>query len=263
MTDSQLGATSDEAIYPSLRGRAVLVTGGAAGIGASIVEHFARQGARVALLDIADRPAAALAGRFAAEGLPRLHFQHADVTDIAALRAAIAACAEAVGPITVLVNNAAHDERHRWEDVTPEYWDGRMAVNLRHQFFAIQAVAPTMIAAGQGAIVNLGSTSWRIGLGGMPAYTASKAAIEALTRSFARDLGPHGIRVNCVLPGWVMTERQLALWVDDNTDDLLKRVQCLPGRLYPPDIARMVLWLAAGDSRMVTNQTFVVDAGWT
>ncbi len=262
MTELAPGTIGNAATYPSLRDRAVLVTGGAAGIGASVVEHFARQGARVALLDIADEAAAGLAGRLAGEGL-RVHVGHADVTNIPALREAIAVAAEAVGTFSVLVNNAAHDERHRWEDVTPEYWDGRIAVNLRHQFFAIQAVAPGMVAAEGGAIINLGSTSWRIGLGGMPAYTASKAAIEALTRSFARDLGPHGIRVNCVLPGWVMTERQLALWVDENTDELLKRVQCLPGRLYPPDIARMVLWLAAEDSRMVTNQTFVVDAGWT
>ncbi len=262
MTEASLAAR-DEAVYPTLRGRSVLVTGGATGIGASIVEHFCRQGARVAFLDIADAAAAALVEALAKAGLEPPRYRHADVTDIAALRAAMAACAEAVGAFSVLVNNAAHDERHRWEDVTPEYWDGRIAVNLRHQFFAIQAAAPAMVAAGGGAIVNLGSTSWHIGIGGMPGYTASKAAIEALTRSFARDLGPHNIRVNCVLPGWVMTERQLALWVDDGTDALLKRVQCLPGRLYPPDIARMVLWLAAEDSRMVTNQTFVVDAGWT
>ena len=267
MADTDVAAEASQAerhaaVYASLRGRSVLVTGGATGIGASVVEHFCRQGARVALLDIADHAASALLGSIAESGLDAPHYHHADVTDIAALRRAMAACAEAVGPFSVLVNNAAHDERHAWDEVTPEYWDGRIAVNLRHHFFAIQAAAPAMIAAGGGAIVNLGSTSWRIGLGGMPAYTASKAGIEALTRSFARDLGPHGIRVNCVLPGWVMTERQLALWVDDQTDALLTRVQCLPGRLYPPDIARMVLWLAADDSRMVTNQSFVVDAGW-
>lgn len=251
-----------DAIYPSLRDRAVLVTGGAAGIGASIVEHFARQGARVAFLDIDAESAGALVEQVAAAGLPRPIFQKVDLADIAALKAAITACVAAIGPPAVLVNNAAHDERHAWQDVTEAYWDERIAVNLRHQFFAIQAVAPGMIAAGSGAIVNLGSISWRLGQGGMPAYVASKAGIEALTRSFARDLGGHHIRVNCVLPGWIMTQRQLSLWVTEETQAMLERVQCLPGRLYPPDIARMVLFLAAEDSRMCSNQTFVVDGGW-
>jgi NAD(P)-dependent dehydrogenase (short-subunit alcohol dehydrogenase family) len=256
------GEIEQPAIYPSLRDRAVLVTGGAAGIGASIVEHFWRQHARVVFVDIDDARAERLTDRLSETGYHRPSYIRCDLTDIAALRAAFSRAADLLGPIGVLVNNAAHDERHRWQDVTPKYWDERIAVNLRHQFFAIQAVAPAMADAGGGSIVNFGSTSWRIGIGGMPAYVASKAAIEALTRSFARDLGKDRIRVNCVLPGWVMTERQLALWVDDDTEALLKRVQCLPGRLYPPDLARMVLFLAADDSRMVTNQTFVVDAGW-
>jgi NAD(P)-dependent dehydrogenase (short-subunit alcohol dehydrogenase family) len=253
----------NDAIYPSLRGRAVLVTGGAGGIGASIVEHFAAQGARVAFLDIADEPASVLAERIAAAGHERPVYRHADVADIAALQAAIAALVEAVGPFHVLVNNAAHDERHRWQDVTPEYWEQRLAVNLRHQFFAIQAVAPAMIAAAGGSIINFGSTSWRIGIGGMPAYTASKAGIEALTRSFARDLGEHRIRVNCVLPGWIMTERQLSKWMDEDGERRRQEGQCLKDRLYPPDMARLVLWLAADDSRMATNQTWCVDGGWT
>lgn len=253
---------SDDAHYPSLRDRVALVTGGAMGIGAAVVEHFAAQGARVAFLDIDAAAGEALATRLRGEYAGAVHFAAADVTDIAALRAAIAAAAAALGPIAVLVNNAAHDERHAWQDVTPEYWDNRIAVNLRHHFFAIQAVAPAMIEAGGGSIVNLGSTSWRIAAGGMPAYVASKAAIEGLTRSFARDLGPHRIRVNCVLPGWVMTERQLALWVKPDTDAYLKQVQCLPDRLYPPDIARLVLWLAADDSRMCSSQSMVVDGGW-
>ena len=254
---------AEDAIYPSLRDRAVLITGGASGIGASIVEHFARQGARVAFLDVADEPARVLAERLATEGHVRPVFHHADLADVDALRAGIAACREAIGAPAILVNNAGHDERHAWQEVTPDYWDARIATNLRHQFFAMQAVAPDMIAAQHGAIVNLGSISWRLGLGGMPAYVASKAAVEALTRSFARDLGPHRIRVNCVLPGWIMTERQLALWVTQETDAMLEKAQCLPGRLYPPDIARMVLYLAAADSRMCTSQTFVVDGGWT
>jgi NAD(P)-dependent dehydrogenase (short-subunit alcohol dehydrogenase family) len=253
----------NDAIYPSLRDRAVLVTGGASGIGAAIVEHFAAQGARVAFLDIADALAEALVAGIAAAGHPRPLYRHADVTDIAALRAAIAAAAEAIGPFHVLVNNAAHDERHRWQDVTPAYWDARLAVNLRHQFFAIQAVAPAMIAAGGGSIINFGSTSWHLGIGGMPAYTASKAGIEALTRSFARDLGEHRIRVNCVLPGWILTERQLALWMTEENERVRQAGQCLKDRLYPPDMARLVLWLAADDSRMATNQTWCVDGGWT
>jgi len=252
----------NDAIYPSLRGRAVLVTGGASGIGASIVEHFAAQAARVAFIDIADEAAATLAERIAAVGHPRPVYQHADVTDIAALQAAIAALVQQVGPIHVLVNNAAHDERHRWQDMTPDYWDQRVAVNLRHQFFAIQAVAPAMIAAGAGSIINFGSTSWRMGIGGMPAYTASKAGVEALTRSFARDLGEHRIRVNTVLPGWIMTERQLTRWMDEAGEARRREGQCLKDRLFPPDMARLVLWLAADDSRMATNQTWCVDGGW-
>jgi NAD(P)-dependent dehydrogenase (short-subunit alcohol dehydrogenase family) len=255
---AESGEIAEPAAYPSLRGRRVLVTGGATGIGASMVEHFCRQQAQVVFFDIAGAAAAQLVTRLAGTGLAPPVYVHVDVTDIAQLKAAIGAH----GPFAVLVNNAAHDERHAWGEVTPEYWDERIAVNLRHHFFAIQAVAPAMIDAGGGSIVNFGSISWRIGMGGMPGYTASKAAIEALTRSFARDLGPHRIRVNCVLPGWVMTERQLRLWVNAETDALLERMQCLPGRVYPPDLARMVLFLAADDSRMVTNQTFVVDAGW-
>jgi NAD(P)-dependent dehydrogenase (short-subunit alcohol dehydrogenase family) len=253
----------NDAIYPSLRGRAVLVTGGASGIGAAIVEHFAAQGARVAFIDIADAAAEALAARIAQAGHPRPHFAHADVTDILALQAAIREAAAAVGPFHVLVNNAAHDDRHDWREVTPEYWEGRLAVNLRHQFFAIQAVAPAMIAAGAGSIINFGSVSWHLGMGAMPAYTASKAAVEGLTRSFARDLGPHNIRVNCVIPGWIMTERQLTRWMNEEGEAMRRAGQCLKDRLYPPDVARLVLWLAADDSRMATSQTWTIDGGWS
>jgi D-xylose 1-dehydrogenase len=251
----------NDATYPSLRGRAVLINGGASGIGASLVEHFCAQAARVAFLDIADEAAGALASRIEGAGWPRPHFQHVDITDISALQAAIRAAAGVVGPFHVLVNCAAHDERHRWQDVTPEYWEGRVAVNLRHQFFAIQAVAPAMIEAGGGSIINFGSTSWRHAVGGMPVYTASKAGVEALTRSFARDLGEHRIRVNTVLPGWTMTERQLSLWMTEEGEQRRRAAQCLKDRLYPPDIARIVLWLAADDSRMATSQTWCVDGG--
>jgi len=250
---------ADDAIYPSLRDRAVLVTGGASGIGASIVSHFAAQGARVAFLDIADDAAVALCARIAEARHPVPRYIHCDLTDIEALRAAIAE----IGPVAVLVNNAAHDQRHAWQEVTPEYWDNRQAVNLRHQFFAIQAVAPGMIAQGFGSILNFGSTSWRNAVGGMPGYTSAKAAVEGLTRGMARDLGPHRIRVNSVIPGWVMTERQLRLWVTADSEAAIASHQCLPDRLMPEDLARMVLWLAADDSRMCTAQCFVVDAGWS
>jgi NAD(P)-dependent dehydrogenase (short-subunit alcohol dehydrogenase family) len=253
------GGIAQPAHYPSVAGARVLVTGGATGIGASIVEHFCRQQAQVVFVDIADAPAAALVARLAGHGHVPPTYAHADVTEIAQLRSAIAAH----GPFSVLVNNAAHDERHDWRAVTPEYWDERIAVNLRHQFFATQAVAPAMIEAGGGSIINFGSISWRVGVGKLPAYVASKAAIEGLTRSFARDLGPHRIRVNCVLPGWVMTERQMKLWLNADSEAHLERMQCLPDRVYPADLARMVLFLAAEDSRMITSQTFTVDAGWS
>lgn len=250
------------ATYPSLAGRSVLVTGGGSGIGASIVEHFAAQGSRVAFLDVAEGPSRALVARLAAEGMREPLFVPCDLRDVEALRAAVARAAEAHGPIRALVNNAAHDERHAWDAVTPEYWDDRVAVNLRHQFFAAQAVAPMMKAEGGGSIVNLGSTSWMIGVGGMAAYTACKSAVLGLTRSLARDLGPFRIRVNALAPGWVMTERQLALWVDDEARREIDRSQCLKDPLMPADIARMVLFLAADDSAMCTNQHYVVDAGW-
>jgi len=161
----------------------------------------------------------------------------------------------------VLVNNAANDQRHSWEEVTAEYWDERQATNLRHQFFAIQAVAPMMQAAGGGSIINFGSVSWHSLTGGMPAYTTAKAAVEGLTRGMARDLGPHGIRVNTVIPGWIMTERQITLWLTPEAEADLMKLQCLKQKLAPADVTRMVLWLAADDSRMCTAQLWVVDAG--
>ena len=249
------------AIYPSLRDRAVLITGGASGIGAAHVAHFAAQGARVAFLDIADDAAVALADRLAAAGHPKPLYRHCDLHDIAALRAAIDELGEVLGPFAVLVNYAANDQRHAWQDVTVEYWDERMQVNLRHQFFAIQAVAPMMRGLGGGSIINLGSISWRAGQGGMPAYTTAKAAIEGLTRGMARDLGPDNIRVNCVIPGWVMTERQIALWLTPEAERNLMERQALKRKLMPDDLARMVLWLAADDSRMCTSQCWIVDAG--
>ncbi len=250
------------ATYPSLRDRVVFITGGASGIGAAQVEHFAAQGARVAFVDVAEEAARALASRLAAAGMPEPLFRPCDVTDTVALRGAITASAQRLGPVGVLVNNAANDQRHRWQDMTPDYWDERLAVNLRHQFFAIQAVAPMMQEAGGGSIINFGSISWHVGQGGMPAYTTAKAAVEGLTRGMARDLGPSGIRVNCVIPGWIMTERQITLWLTPEAEEELMKAQCLKQKVMPEDVARLVLWLAADDSRMCTSQLWVVDGGW-
>jgi NAD(P)-dependent dehydrogenase (short-subunit alcohol dehydrogenase family) len=249
------------AVYPSLRDRIVLVTGGASGIGAEEVTQFARQGAKVAFLDIADAAASTLVETLGREGLPAPLYLPCDLKDIQALQATIAEVGKRLGPITVLVNNAANDQRHSYEDVTPEFWDERMATNLRHQFFAIQAVTPMMKAAGGGSIINFGSISWHTSQGGMPAYTTAKAAVEGLTKGMARDLGPFGIRVNCVIPGWIMTQRQIDLWLTPEAETNLLQAQCLKTKLVPADVARMVLWLASEDSRMCSSQLWVVDGG--
>jgi D-xylose 1-dehydrogenase len=249
------------AVYPSLRDRVVLITGGASGIGAEEVAQFARQGAKVAFVDIADEAAASLIATLAAEGLTPPLYLPCDLRDVPALQAAIAEFGRRLGPIAVLINNAANDQRHNYEDVTVEYWDERMANNLRHQFFAIQAVAPMMRAAGGGSIINFGSISWHTNTGGMPAYTTAKAGVEGLTKGMARDLGPDGIRVNTVIPGWIMTQRQIDLWLTPEAEAQLMQAQCLKTKVYPPDVARMVLWLASDDSRMCTSQLWVVDGG--
>jgi NAD(P)-dependent dehydrogenase (short-subunit alcohol dehydrogenase family) len=251
-----------DAVYPSLNGRPVVVTGGASGIGESVVEHFAAQGALVSFLDRQREAGEALADRIAARGLARPLFIACDLTDLAALRAAVDTAAARQGPALVLVNNAANDDRHRIEDVTPEYWQDRMDTNLRHQFFAAQAVRPAMREAGGGSIICFGSISWMAGESGYIAYVTAKAAIGGLTKGMARELGPERIRVNCVVPGWVMTQRQIDLWLDADGERQIAERQCLPDRLMPADLARMVLWLAADDSRMCTGQNFIVDAGW-
>lgn len=249
------------AIYPDLRDRTVLVTGGASGIGAAIVAAFAAQGARVGFLDLDAAAGAALADRLAGEGAA-VRFEPVDLRDIAALRAAIAAVRAALGPVGVLVNNAARDDRHATLEVEPDYFDERMATNFRHQFFASQAVLPDMIGLGGGTIVCLSSIVPMIGMGGMPVYAASKSAVVGLVRSLARDFGEHNVRVNVIAPGWIMTERQKALWLTPEADAMRAERQCLPRRLVPDDIARVALFLASDDASAITGQTHVVDGGW-
>jgi D-xylose 1-dehydrogenase len=255
--------TDHFAKYPSLHDCVVFITGGASGIGASVVEHFCAQGSRVAFVDLAAEAGNLLVQRITDRGDARPLFMACDLRDIDSLRAAIERTRLELGPIRVLVNDAANDDRHKTEEVTVAYWDDRFAVNLRHQFFAAQAVIPQMKAVGGGSIINFGSVSWMNAEGGYAAYTAAKAAVHGLTRSLARDYGGDHIRVNTVVPGWVMTERQIRLWLDDAGERQIQENQCVKEKLYPPDIARMVLFLAAADSRMCTAQNFVVDAGWT
>ena len=249
------------AIYPSLLDRVVLVTGGATGIGATLVTEFARQGAKVGFLDIDVPSGRALCMASPAARTPPF-FVEADATDIPALQHAIDSVRQRCGPVTVLMNNAANDQRHSIAATTPGSWDLGMAVNLRHQFFAAQAVAADMQQAGGGAIVNFGSISWMLKQGGMPVYTTAKAAIQGLTRSLARDLGPMNIRVNTLVPGWVMTDKQVRLWVDDAARADIARGQCIDRPLLAEHVASMALFLAADDSAMCTAQDFVVDGGW-
>jgi D-xylose 1-dehydrogenase len=249
------------AIYPDLAGRSIIVTGGGSGIGAAIVRAFAAQGARVGFIDIAETVSKALEAELVSNGA-QVRFVHADITDIAALRAAIADLRVAHGPVSVLVNNAAHDERHDTEEVTPEYFDARIAVNLRHAFFATQAVLPEMKVAGGGSIINFSSISWMSGMGGMAIYTAAKSAMLGLTRSLARDYGRFNIRVNAIAPGWIRTERQEKFWITPEGEQTAMATQCLKRWLMPDEIARFALFLASDDSSACTAQHYVVDGGW-
>jgi D-xylose 1-dehydrogenase len=249
------------ATYPSLNGRVAFVSGGASGLGATFVRQLAAQGARVAFVDIDAERGEALQ-RELTSGADVI-FLPCDVRDVAALQDAIGRSADRLGPIRVLVNNAADDARHRVEDFDVALWDEKMAVNVRHHFFAAQAVAPMMRDEGGGSIINLGSISAHIDLVDLAAYITAKAGIEGLTHTLARELGPWGIRVNCILPGWIMTEKQLTKWVTPEAEKAIERNQCLPQRLYPDDVARMLLWLAADDSRACTAQRWIVDGGWT
>lgn len=252
---------TNTARYPSLAGVPVIISGGASGIGEALVRNFAAQGAKVGFVDIAADAGHGLAAELMASG-QQASFAPCDVTDIEAYQAAIAHFAGVHGDALVLVNNAAHDQRHEWADVTSAYWDDRMAVNLKHAFFAIQAVAPGMIRAGRGSIINTGSISWMIMTPKIPVYETAKAATHGLTRAMARELGQSHIRVNTIVPGWIMTERQLTHWMSADGEATILRDQVLAGRVYPDDVAAMALFLAAEDSAMISAQQFLVDGGW-
>ena len=249
------------AVYPSLAGKRVLVTGGGSGIGAGLVEGFVRQGAHVAFVDVAEEASRALIERLTAGAAAVPLFERVDLKDVAALQATIARFEEQLGGIDVLVNNAASDDRHTIEQVTPDYWDDRMNTNLRHLFFAAQAVTPAMKRAGGGVIVNFGSISWHLALGDLVLYQTAKAAIEGMTRSFARDLGRDNIRVNTIVPGNVQTPRQMKWYTPEGEAEIVS-AQCLDGRIQPQDIAAMALFLASDDARYCTGHNYWVDAGW-
>jgi NAD(P)-dependent dehydrogenase (short-subunit alcohol dehydrogenase family) len=243
------------AVYPSLTGKRVLITGGGSGIGAGLVEGFARQGSDVVFFDIAVEDSEAVAQQTGTA------FRPVDLTNVAALQKAIRAEIEAGGAFEVLINNAANDDRHRFEEVTEDYWDNRLNVNLKHHFFAAQAVVPGMREKGGGAIVNLGSISWHLGLPELPLYQTAKAAIEGLTRSLARDLGEDNIRVTCIVPGNVRTPRQLKWYTPEGEAEIVAS-QCLKGRLAPDDVAALAMFLASDDARLITGHEYFVDAGW-
>lgn len=244
------------ATYPSLKDKTVIISGGAQGIGADMVTAFAAQGARVGFLDFNVEAARALADQHA-----NVDFEFCDLRDIETLQSALAALTSRLGPADVLVNNAARDDRHDWRDVTPAYWDERQNTNLRHMFFSIQALAPGMIEQGGGSIINMGSNSWWEAGGGFPAYTTAKAAVHGLTRTMARDLGDHRIRVNTVVPGWIMTDRQKELWTTPEALKAHVERQCLPDLIDPIYVARMVLFLASDDAAMCSANNYMVEAG--
>jgi NAD(P)-dependent dehydrogenase (short-subunit alcohol dehydrogenase family) len=249
-------------LYPSLRNKRVVVTGGGSGIGAAIVESFVRQGARVAFLDIADDESKELERKLASSSAPPRYY-HCDLTSIDAIRTTFPQIrADFDGGIEILVNNAANDDRHVLEDITEQYWDERIAVNLRHLLFCTQAVVPDMKSAGAGAIINLGSVSWHLALPDLTIYQTAKAGIEGMTRAMARDLGPFGIRVNCVVPGGVRTPRQTRLWHNPEEEARMLSMQCIKARVEPQDVANMIIFLASDDARMCTGHEYFVDAGW-
>jgi NAD(P)-dependent dehydrogenase (short-subunit alcohol dehydrogenase family) len=246
------------AIYPDLAGKTVIVTGGGSGIGESITRGFARQGSRVGFIDMAEEPSRALAAELG-DGVV---YERADLTDVDALRRAIEAIRAALGPVDVLVNNAANDLRHRTEEVTSEFFDRMIAINLKQQFFCAQAVLPDMRAKRAGAIINFGSISWMQSKGGMAVYTAAKSAVLGLTRSLARDFGPDNIRVNAIAPGWIMTKKQIETWLTPEGEAEMMAGQCLKRRLMPDEVARFTVFLASDEASACTAQHYIVDGGW-
>ncbi|MBB3910764.1 SDR family oxidoreductase [Sphingomonas desiccabilis] len=257
----QTSTAERRAIYPSLKDKRVIVTGGGSGIGEGLTEAFVAQGARVAFVDIAQEASQQLVARLSQDAAHAPRFFGCDLTDIAALRACFAEMEAELGGVDILINNAGNDDRHTVEQVTPEYWDERLAVNLRHQFFAAQAVAPAMKQNGGGVILNFGSISWHLALPELVLYQTSKAAIEGLTRSLARDLGRENIRVNTIVPGNVQTPRQERWYTPEGEAEIIAG-QCLNGRIQPTDVAALVLFLASDDARMCTGHDYFIDAGW-
>lgn len=250
---------SSDAVYPSLKNKVVLVTGGASGIGESITRAMIKQGAKVGFLDFDEEAATKLLNEL---GTDNISSQICDLRDIDQLKNSVQEVSKTLGAIDVLVNNAARDDRHSLESITSEYFDERIATNLKHQLFAAQAVVSDMEKKGGGVIINMGSTSWMIGQGGMPCYTTAKSAIQGLTRGLARDLGSKNIRVNCVVPGWIMTQRQMDMWLTPESEKELMERQCIKRKLIPEDIANFVLFMASNEASACSNQTYIVDGGW-
>ena len=248
--------------YPSLRGRRVLITGGASGIGRAFVEAFLHQGAHTAFLDIDEESGSQLTAELAGAEKGNLYFLPCDVTDIGQLKTKIDQAVNNLGGLDVLINNAANDQRHKFDELTSEDWDRCMEVNLKHQFFTTQYSVPVLKKSKGASVICVGSIAWQNNTTGMVGYTTAKAGIHGLVRTMARLLGPHKIRVNALVPGWTMTQKQLDQWVDDDAEQEITMSQCLPDRVKPDDIARMALFLASDDSAMCTQQSFVVDGGW-
>ena len=247
-------------IYPDLKDKTVLITGGGSGIGESFVEAFVRQGCKVAFFDIQEDTSQVLAGKFASSDFPPV-FINCDLADISALKKSVKLVEQDLGAVRVLVNNAANDQRHEPEDVTPEYWEENLKLNLNHQFFTSQAVQSEMAKAGGGSIINMGSISWHMALEFMPAYTSAKAAIEGLTQSLARAYGKHLIRVNCIIPGQVWTTRQIKDYLTPEYEQFMNEKQCIPGRILPEDVAQLALFLGSDAGRMCTRRNYYMDAG--
>lgn len=249
------------ATYPSLRDRVVVVTGGASGIGEAIVEEFARQGSRTCFFDVQDEAAASLDARLGSMRHSPVYC-HCDLTDISALQSEVGRVVERFGTVDVLVNNAGNDTRHELMDVTPEFWDRTLAVNLKHQFFAAQAVIPVMQRAGRGSIINMSSIGWVIPSTHQSVYVTAKAAVVGMTRTLAHEAGKDNIRVNAVMPGAILTERQKKLWLTEAYTAHVLANQAIKRMILPEEVARLVMFLAADDSSAITNQSYVIDAGW-